>query len=430
MRHVVFAALITIPISTKAQSRIDIAEARRYFEELHQLGELDGGKLWGARVDGPLFFVDPQSFELVANMPDSAGQWKEQNGVWIGQLSKDQSPANTAIQWAGRKWSMVMWPVSDDRYVRGRLLIHESFHRIQPQLRFSTGNPSNAHLAAAEGRIWTRLEERALVEALLRNGAARRQALTDALTFRARRQSLFPSAAQEENMLEMNEGLAEYTGYRLSGLPVSALPDRIAARLSNAEAQDSYSRSFAYATGPAYAVLLDATGKSWRKNLSDKSNLSVLTAKMYGISGIDPTTADSRTVRYAATRMIVEERARETQRLAKEAKWRTMLVDGPTVTVPVGSNFNYSFDPNGVSPLDIGSVYETARITDEWGILAVSNGAVLMRRSNGLITAVVVPAPAGDSAPVKGNGWELSVAAGWSLQPGARKGDWILQRNK
>jgi hypothetical protein len=128
--------------------------------------------------------------------------------------------------------------------------------------------------------------------------------------------------------------------------------------------------------------------------------------------------------------MIAEERARETERLAKEAKWRAMLVDGPTVTVPVGSKFNYSFDPNGVSPLDIGSVYESARITDEWGVLAVSNGAVLMRRNNGLINAVVVAAPTGDSPPIKGSGWELTVAPGWSLQPGARKGDWILQRNR
>jgi hypothetical protein len=325
---------------------------------------------------------------------------------------------------------MVMWPVSDDRYNRGRLLVHESFHRIQSQLGFVTGDLPNAHLATADGRIWTRLEWRALVEALLRTGADRKQALTDALTFRARRQSQFPSAAEEERQLEMNEGLAEYTGYKLSGLPQSALNDRVAARLANAEQQDSYSRSFAYASGPAYGLLLDASGKSWRKNLNKNGNLSALVAKAYGISSIDPTTADSRVARYAAARMMAEERGREADRLAREAKWRAKLVDGATVTVPVGSKFNYSFDPNGATPLDVGTVYEQSRITDEWGVLAVSKGGVLMNRKNGLITSVAVAAPAADVPPLKGDGWELTLAPGWSLHPGRRKGDWILQRDK
>jgi hypothetical protein len=425
-----FILLAASPAASQAQVHIDPGEARQYFAELRHLGELDGGRLWGIHVDGPLFFVDPQSSEIVANMPDSAQQWKSVNGVWVGKLSPDQSPANTSIQWAGRKWSMVMWPVSDDRYNRGRLLMHESFHRIQSQLGFVAGDVANAHLATAEGRIWTRLEWRALVEALLRSGAERKQALTDALTFRARRQSRFPSAAEEERQLEMNEGLAEYTGYRLSGLPQSALNDRVAARLANAESQDSYSRSFAYVSGPAYGLLLDGSGKSWRRNLGKKGNLSALAARAYGIDHIDPATADSRVVRYAATRMMAEERDRETDRLAREAKWRAKLIDGATVTVPVGSKFNYSFDPNGATPLDVGTVYEQSRITDEWGILTVSSGGVLMNRRNGLITSVAVAAPPGDSPPLKGDGWELAIAQGWSLQPGPRKGDWILQRNR
>src|SRR5689334_14055978 len=102
---------VALPFSSAVQTpAIDLDQARLYFTEVRHLGEVDGGKLWGRHVDGPMFFVDPQSRQVVANMRDSAGLFHEQNGVWVGTLSLDQSPANTSIVWAGRRWSMVMWP--------------------------------------------------------------------------------------------------------------------------------------------------------------------------------------------------------------------------------------------------------------------------------------------------------------------------------
>jgi hypothetical protein len=53
---------------------------------------------------------------------------------------------------------------------------------------------------------------RALAEALSHDGDGRRAAIRDALDFRARRRALFPGAAEEEDALERNEGMAEYTG--------------------------------------------------------------------------------------------------------------------------------------------------------------------------------------------------------------------------
>jgi len=147
-----------VPFAASAQTRgIDLDQARIYFAEVRHLGEIDGGRLWGRHVDGPMFFVDPQTRQVVANMRDSAGLFHEQNGVWVGTLSMDQSPANTALLWAGRRWSMVMWPVSDSRYGRGRLLMHESFHRIQDDLGLPAGDRANNQFGTAEGRIWTRL---------------------------------------------------------------------------------------------------------------------------------------------------------------------------------------------------------------------------------------------------------------------------------
>ena len=430
MKSLSIILCFALPFTASAQtSGIDPDLAHLYFSEVRHLGQIDGGRLWGRHVDGPMFFVDPETRQVVANMRDSAGIFHEQNGVWVGTLSLDQSPANTALVWAGRRWSMVMWPVSDSRYARGRLLMHESFHRIQNDLGLPPSDRANNQFGTAEGRIWTRLEWRALVEALVRSGEERRQALTDAMTYRARRELLSPTAADDERALELNEGLAEYTGYALSGLPHSALYDRIAVNLAQSEQQDNFARAFPYVSGPAYALLLDATGQPWRNRLNARSNVAEMAARAYGINKIDPANADSRSARYSPARMIADERARETRRVAIEARLRAKFVDGPTVTLIPGSKFNYSFDPNGATPLEnVGTVFETSRVTDEWGTLDVSSGGVLMRRGAWSITAVVVSAPAGDAPPMKGDGWEIHLAPGWSIQRGTRVGDWVVRR--
>ena len=426
------SALVAVlfPFGASAQaSSIDLDQARIYFAEVRHLGEADNGMLWGRRVDGPMLFVDPQTRQVVANMPDSSHTWREQNGVWIGSLTPEQSPANTSILWAGRRWSMVMWPVSDSRYARGRLLMHESFHRIQSDLGLPATDRANSHLGTVDGRIWTRLEWRALTEALLRTGTERRQALTDALTFRARRHAFFPGAAEDERQLELNEGLAEYTGYALSGLPRSALYDRIAVQLAQYEQQDNFARSFAYASGPAYAILLDAAGHPWRKGLNAKSDLTSIAAKAYNVIDVNPSSADLRSIRYSPIRMVADERAREARRLATEAKLRARFVDGATLTLPVASKFNYSFDPNGATPLqNIGTVFESSRVTDDWGVIEVSANGVLMRRGPAGINAVVLQSPPGNTAPLAGDGWKLELAPGWSVVPGTRTGDWVVER--
>jgi hypothetical protein len=362
-------------------------------------------------------------------MPDPNGILKEQNGVWVGTLPAEQNVSNTALTWAGREWSMVMWPVSDNRYVRAWLMMHESYHRIQDDLGLPAIDRAPAHLSNAEARIWTRLEWRALADALLRTDAQRKRALEDALVFRARRRQGYQDAAEDERLLELNEGLAEYTGLVLSGLPRSALADRAAVQLARSEQQDNFARSFAYASGPAYALLLDAVDQAWRSRLNASSSLSDLTARAYGIRAVDATTAEARTGRYAGARMMAYERARETQRVATEARLRARLVDGPTLTLPAMQRFSYSFDPNGALPIqDAGTAFESSRITDEWGVLDVSSGGVLLRRTGGRVTAAVVAAPAGEQSPTKGEGWTLQLEPGWSIRVGERTGDWIIAR--
>ena len=95
-------------------------------------------------------------------------------------------------------------------------MLHELFHRIQPELGLITaGGPAragDAHLDTLEGRVWLRLEWRALARALCQSGEDRKRAVSDALAFRLTRRSQFANAAENERVEEIREGLAQYTG--------------------------------------------------------------------------------------------------------------------------------------------------------------------------------------------------------------------------
>jgi hypothetical protein len=63
-------------------------------------------------------------------------------------------------------------------------------------------------------------------------------------------------------------------------------------------------------------------------------------------------------------------------------------------------------------------------------LLEVSDGAMLVRE-NGKFARVVVQAPkpsAGNSGAIEGEGWKLTLAPGWRLAEGTRKGDRIVSK--
>ena len=412
------------------ETSIDLAEARRAFDAAENASALDGGVLWGAELYGPLFLVDPASRFVVANQADPEGTLREEDGVWVGTLPEEINPANTAVEWAGLRWTMVMWPPPTIPHARNRLLLHELFHRIQEDVGLAAEDPPNGHLDTRDGRVWMRLEMRALAEALASGGSGRLASIRDALDFRERRRSLFPAAAAEEDALERNEGMAEYTGLVLSGLPAEVLADRAAVELERREASESFSRSFAYATGPAYGVLLDESDRPWREPLVRGATLGELLEASYDTEA-SRVPAEGRIAAYNGERVVAIETAREEERLAREAELRARFVDGPVLRLAPGAEFSFSFDPNDAVNLeDAGTVYGSTRVTDVWGILEVeSGGALFLRNAEGWFTGVVVPAPAGGpEPPASGDGWRLDLADGWEIAPGERAGDWVVRQ--
>jgi hypothetical protein len=409
---------------------IDVSRARQYFGEARALAQKDAGKLWGQSLAGPLLFADRKSRQVVANQRDAEGLLQPDGDVFVGRLPDRQPIANTTVTWVGVKWTMVGWPPYEDATERGALLMHESWHRIQDQLGLPASGPANKHLDTMDGRLWVQLEWRALAAALSADGDRRRSAIEDALAFRAHRRGLFKTAAEEERSLEMHEGLAEYTGVRLCGLAERDLPAVVVRKLERRPAEmPTFVRSFAYLSGPAYGLLLEAARPDWRKGLKPSDDFGQLLqqALVIDVAPQPANVLESRAGRYQGAKLRAAEQARDEQRKKLLTENRARFVEGPVLSVPL-RQMQMSFDPNTLQPLgELGTVYPTIRISDVWGVLAVSKGALVW--SDYSKVHVVAPSDP-QSRSLAGDGWTLELKDGWKLESGKRKGDFVVTQSK
>ncbi|HEL4243121.1 hypothetical protein I5U23_16175 [Stenotrophomonas maltophilia] len=412
-----------------AERELTDAAAREVFQHAEQLCNGDRGRLWGQSLCGPMMLVDPGSRQVIASHADAQGALKARGNVFAGQLPADAIVANTAVDWSGTRWTQLLWPLPQDASRRSTLLAHEMFHRLQPALPIiAPTEGGNEHLDTLEGRYWLQLEWRALADALAATDAvAQHTAMMDALAFRAERHRQFPVAAQEEAALELNEGLAEYTGV-VVGNPSPATRVRAALHDLRAHVADrSFVRSFAYATGPAYGLLLDQAAPGWRSDLAHHAQ--DLGTRLAEATGAPPQT-DVTALRAAAARydgpvLREAEALREQQRLAQLEHNRARFVTGPVVRLDLRS-MRIQFNPNTMQPLPgSGTVYPTMRLTDVWGSLDVTDGALMQSDWK----AVFVQAPASTEPPLQGPGWSLNLKPEWSLVPGTRNGDYVLKAN-
>jgi hypothetical protein len=419
--------LMSAALAGFAQSQsIDTSLAHRYFQEADAICKRDGGKLWGVSLCLPMMFADHRTRMVVANQSDREGNLTPEGEVFVGKLADRINIANTAVEWAGVRWTMVLWPLPENKYDRAALMLHESWHRIQSDLGLAGSGPANDHLDSLEGRLLLQLEWRALRKALTSQGAERKQAIRDALIFRNYRRSLFPNANAQENALEMHEGLAEYTGFKLSQHP--DLDQYAADNLASGEKRKSFVRSFAYVSGPAYGILLDGEGKNWRRGLKPADDFGAMLQNALSIKLPDDIkqAVAKASQSYDGDALRNRETERDLGRKRAIAEYRSRLIDGPVLAIPL-RNMRMEFDPNNLQPLDsLGTVYPNIRIVDEWGILTVSKGALI----NSTFTQVTVSAPADPARPTEGDGWTLTLNPGWTISIGERKGDYTLKESK
>lgn len=413
-----------VPELALLQTPLTADNARRCFDEMRELSERDGGALWGVRLDAPMIFVDPKTRRVVADRADAEARLRPEGDVYVGELPEHVPIAGTVTTWAGRRWVMLPWPLPLERAERLHMMAHESFHYAQPKLDFFRPSASNAHLDTRNGRVWLRLEMRALKRALTCDGEKRKTAIRDALLFRAKRRALFPEHVADEREQEMLEGTAEYTGMRLAY--GDAAVRRALKNFEFARGWPTFVHSFAYVTGAVYGLMLDEARPDWREHYRPGGDLGEMLGDALGIEPPNDVEAAAlaRAREYDYEELAARETEREENRRAFEADCRRRFEEGPVLTISI-VDMQFRFDPRDVRIMPgRGRVYPKMKMTDAWGTIEVDGGALVAEDW----THVIVPAPTDPQArPLRGDGWRLDLSPGWRVRAGERKGDYRLE---
>ena len=270
-------AYVVIGHPPPAVAQVDQQRAQEFFKEAQALCERDGGRLWGVSICMPMVIGDARTQTFATSQPPPDAPRPK----LIGLL-------NGPIQWGDTMWAALSWDTIANwpARTRGEAFLHESFHIVQRSKGIAAPDPArlgpnirseNEHLDAVDGRYWLRLEWRALARALRESGELRAQAVREALAFRQARHTRYPDHVVSEYALDMNEGLASYTGTVLAAPSEADAIARALELLAAAEDGDSFVRTFSYNSGPAYGLLLDAASPGWprRMGVSDEPAVAV-----------------------------------------------------------------------------------------------------------------------------------------------------------
>ncbi|SHF51750.1 hypothetical protein SAMN05444274_10626 [Mariniphaga anaerophila] len=392
----------------------DWAQAVTAFKELQETLKKENGETWNHSLEGPLIFVNRDTRAIIANESDNSGELVKRENLFVGKLPENINIANTAFDWNGKKWTMVAFPLPDTKEKRLNLLIHESFHRIQPAIGFgSLAEIQSVHLDSKNGRVWLKLELEALKKALDSNEPEIH--IKNALLFRQHRYQSFPDAKQAENSLEINEGLAEYTGSILSKRTDSDLKKHYISQIDWFYTLPAFVRSFPYFTIPVYGYFLQKTDKGWNLKITKDTNL---TDFFTGFWNVDCQELTDDTIleigkTYGIDSIIENETERENKKEELKNRYKKKFLSDSVVVIGLEA-LNLGFDPSNVMPLDSsGTVYPNLRVTDNWGILEVDScGALIGPAWNKVI--ISYPELITDTL-IYGKGWKLKLNQSWRL---------------
>jgi hypothetical protein len=394
-----------------AVAQVDQARAQELFKDVQAVCEREGRRLWGLSMCGPMVIADRRTQTFATSQPAPDGPRPQILGI-----------VNAPLEWGGVTWGAYVWETlanTTPRHAR-EILLHELFHAVvQPKLGLMAKSPLPEHLDSMDGRYWMRLEWRGLARALRESGAQRSAAVRDALAFRQARHRLQTAAAENERAIEIAEGLAAYTG---TAAAAPSQDEAIASALdlvTTAETGESFVRTFAYTSGPAYGLLLDATSPGWRQRVRGTDDLATLLASALAVQ--PATDAETSAARYDGAELRAAEKQREQARQERLADLRRRFVDGPVLVIRGGGS-GMSNSVGAVVIPDVGTIFfGPYRFSTDSGTLEAENGVLL--ESNGGVRRVPAPVRR-DSTTLVGDGWTFTVKPGWVIREGPRPGDY------
>jgi hypothetical protein len=321
---------------------------------------------------------------------------------------------------------MIKLPLPSNKEDRINLMAHELFHVAQPALGFRLFDVENNHLDQKDGRIYLRLEMVALKKAIqCASSAESKKYLTDALTFRMYRYSLYPGADSSENLLELNEGMAEYTGVIISNRIRADAVKHFVQMIDDFMSNPTFVRSFPYVTTPVYGYLLYPARAGWNREIKVNTNLTAYFIRAFQLTlpADLKTRVEEISDQYTGKVIIAEETERETNTKRLIAVYKSKFIEQPHFEIKL-EKMNIGFDPGNIIPIENkGSVYINARITDNWGILTVNNGCLMSPGWDKISLSVPLKT---ENKTVRGDGWTLELTDGYMVSKNENTGNYSL----
>lgn len=396
-----------------------------FFSEIKEATAQNIG-LWNKNLYGSILLVDPKTRQLFANEPDTAGILKHDGNIYTGILPNKINIANTSINWGGKRWAMIMLPLPQNKQDRINLLAHELFHSEQPSLGFTLNNPENNHLDQKDGRIYLRLELEALQKAIQSTSEKElQQHIANALIFRKYRYTLYNGSNTTENELELNEGIAEFTGIIVSGRNKAQTKAFFIKEINNFFTNPTFVRSFAYQTIPVYGYLLYNKDQNWNKKITAKTDLANYFAKAFNLNlpANFKKAVERISNQYNGRKIIQKETEREEKNKKLIAEYKLKFIEQPHFEIRF-VKMSVSFDPRNIMPIeDKGTIYPNIRVTDVWGILTVENGALMSQNWDKI--SITNPVKTEDKKII-GDGWTLELTDAYTIEKDSTSGNYKL----
>jgi len=413
--------LLSLPLlftQCKEDEGIDyftVDKAGYYFSEVEKLCNEDNGNLWGENLYGPILLIDTRTRKLYSNVQDKEGLLKAKENIFTGTYPREEV-INYAKEFGGTLYAMAPIPEEEDYYRITSRCIHGLFHCFQIRKDFDTPEYNTSHMGDRTARLWLKMEWKALERAIRTSDETRKQAVRDALVFRAARRELYPKYVQEENKFENYEGLASFTYMMLCTGSRELYLNKLMEYYHLIYDFRSYTFSYGFIHGNLYAHLLNETGFDFSTINSKDFDLGEALRERYDLTlpVISRDIAGSLAFSYDVDLVKEEERQREEQ-LREGLRRRTaQFTERPVVLLELESP-NFSFEAEDTDPVDtLGTIYQTIRVTDNWGKLAVEEGGCLVSPD---LKFLRVPAKnvEQEKQHITGDGWHIVLNNSWEL---------------
>jgi hypothetical protein len=419
-KWIIFPVLLML-ISCKgknSESYFTTDKASQCLKDIEEICKRDNGKLWGKNLYGPIMFVERVTRRIVANQPDNEGILKSKDGVYTGIYPKELVLSNAPVKFGGTQFAMVPLPEEEDEYRIKTRTIHSLFHLFQKNEGVIASTFNLTNMDEKEARLWIKLEWKALRKAINSQGEERQLAIRDALIFRGSNRELNRKYATDENRFETYEGLSTFTYTLLCTNSPEEFKSKLFENLARIYSMQSYARSYGFIHGALYASLLYDKGYDFKNIKTDSIDLGNTVRELYKIElpDICRDVAGSLAVNYDIESVNKEEEKREAEIKESIHSQISIFTEKPVVFLELESP-SFDFEPEDIHSLDtLGTIYNSMRVSDNWGKLTVDKGGCLV--SNNLkFIRITAKAFKADKNHISGDGWHLILNSEWELVP-------------